>query len=98
MSEDANLILQIRYVVKGYLRIVVGTCATKPPTRPTGQAGLGGLTDIADRTIAYSKADASSQYDAFDLMQRYRVKPRPVLIAGATATFDQVTAGKIDVG
>jgi hypothetical protein len=31
-------------------------------------------------------------------MQRYRVKPRPVLIAGATATFDQVTAGKIDVG
>jgi NitT/TauT family transport system substrate-binding protein len=31
-------------------------------------------------------------------MQRYRVKARPVLIAGATATFDQVMSGKIDVG
>ena len=56
------------------------------------------ITDISGRTIAYSKADASSQYDVFDLIQRYRVKPRPVLIAGATATFDQVMAGKIDVG
>jgi NitT/TauT family transport system substrate-binding protein len=51
------------------------------------------VTDISGRTIAYSKADASSQYDVFDLMQRYRVK-RPVLIAGATATFDQVMSGK----
>jgi NitT/TauT family transport system substrate-binding protein len=56
------------------------------------------ITDISGRTIAYSKGDASSQYDVFDLMQRYRVKPRPVLIAGAAATFDQVMAGKIDVG
>jgi NitT/TauT family transport system substrate-binding protein len=56
------------------------------------------IADISGRTIAYSKADASSQYDVFDLMQRYRVKPRPVLIAGATATFDQVMSGKIDVG
>ena len=56
------------------------------------------VTDISGRTIAYSKGDASSQYDVFDLIQRYRVKPRPVLIAGATATFDQVMAGKIDVG
>ena len=32
------------------------------------------ITDISGRTIAYSKADASSQYDVFDLIQRYRVK------------------------
>ena len=56
------------------------------------------VTDINGKTIAYSKADAASQYDVFDLMQRYRIKPRPVLIAGATATFDQVMSGKIDIG
>jgi NitT/TauT family transport system substrate-binding protein len=56
------------------------------------------VTDISGRTIAYSKSDASSRYDVFDLMQHYRVRPRPVLIAGATATFDQVMSGKIDVG
>ena len=56
------------------------------------------VKDINGKTIAYSKADASSQYDVFDFMQRYGVKARPVLIAGATPTFDQVMAGKIDVG
>ncbi len=56
------------------------------------------VKDLNGRTIAYSKADASSQYDVFDFMQRYRVKARPVLITGATATFDEVMAGKIDVG
>ena len=56
------------------------------------------IKDISGKTIAYSKADAFSQYDVFDLIQRYGVKPRPVLIAGATATFDQVMASKIDVG
>ena len=56
------------------------------------------VKDINGKTIAYSKADASSQYDVFDFMQRYGVKARPVLIAGATPTFDQVVAGKIDVG
>ena len=64
----------------------------------TASSPIKTVTDISGRTIAYSKGDASSQYDVFDLMQRYRVKPRPVLIAGATATFDQVMAGKIDVG
>jgi NitT/TauT family transport system substrate-binding protein len=34
----------------------------------------------------------------FDLMQRYSVKARPVLITGATASLDQVMSGKIDVG
>ncbi|HMJ84940.1 MAG TPA: ABC transporter substrate-binding protein, partial [Vicinamibacterales bacterium] len=29
------------------------------------------VKDINGKTIAYSKADASSQYDVFDLMQRY---------------------------
>jgi len=56
------------------------------------------VKDINGKTIAYSKADASSQYDVFDFVQRYGVKARPVLIAGATPTFDQVMAGKIDVG
>jgi NitT/TauT family transport system substrate-binding protein len=56
------------------------------------------VKDINGKTIAYSKADAFSQYDVFDFMQRYGVKARPVLLAGGTATFDQVMAGKIDVG
>jgi NitT/TauT family transport system substrate-binding protein len=58
------------------------------------------VKDITGRTIAYSKigAGASGQYDVFDLMDRYRVRPRPMLTAGPAATFDQVTAGKIDVG
>ena len=64
----------------------------------TASSPIKTVTDISGRTIAYSKVDASSRYDVFDLMQRYRVKARPVLIAGATPTFDQVMAGKIDVG
>ena len=54
--------------------------------------------DITGRTIAYSKNGASGPYDVFDLMDRYRVRPRPMPSAGPTATFDQVTAAKIDVG
>jgi len=54
--------------------------------------------DMTARTIAYWKSGASGQYDVFDLMDRYRVKARPVLTSGATAAFDQVMAGKIDVG
>ena len=56
------------------------------------------VADISGRTIAYSNGDASNRYGVFDLMQRYRVKPRPVLIADATTTYDQVMSGKIDVG
>ena len=65
----------------------------------TASSPIKTVTDIsAAGPSPYSKADASSRYDVFDLMQRYRVKPRPVLIAGATVTFDQVMSGKIDVG
>ncbi|HEY7006514.1 MAG TPA: ABC transporter substrate-binding protein [Sphingomicrobium sp.] len=53
------------------------------------------VKDISGRTIAYSKAD---QYDAFDFMDRFGLKARPVMISGETAAFDQVMAGKIDVG
>jgi NitT/TauT family transport system substrate-binding protein len=56
------------------------------------------MKDIGGRTIAYSKSGASGQYDVFDFMERYRAKARPVLTPGATATFDQVISGKIDVG
>ena len=53
------------------------------------------VKDISGRTIAYSKAD---QYDAFDFLDRFGLKARPVMISGETAAFDQVMAGKIDVG
>jgi NitT/TauT family transport system substrate-binding protein len=53
------------------------------------------VKDISGRTIAYSKAD---QYDTFDFLDRFGLKPRPVMISGETAAFDQVMAGKIDVG
>jgi NitT/TauT family transport system substrate-binding protein len=53
------------------------------------------VKDISFRSIAYSKAD---QYDAFDFMDRFGLKARPVLTSGETAAFDQVMSGKIDVG
>src|SRR5262245_63884731 len=53
------------------------------------------VKDISFRSIAYSKAD---QYDMFDFLDRFGLKPRPVMISGETAAFDQVMAGKIDVG
>jgi len=53
------------------------------------------VKDISGRTIAYSKVE---QYDAFDFMDRFGLKARPVMISGETATLDQVLAGKIDVG
>jgi NitT/TauT family transport system substrate-binding protein len=56
------------------------------------------VKDTNGKSIAYSRADASSQYDVFDFRDRYRVKPTPVLMAGETATFDQVMSGKIDIG
>jgi NMT1/THI5 like len=53
------------------------------------------VKDISFRSIAYSKAD---QYDMFDFLDRFGLKARPVLTSGETAAFDQVMAGKIDVG
>jgi NitT/TauT family transport system substrate-binding protein len=53
------------------------------------------VKDISFRSIAYSKAD---QYDAFDFMDRFGLKARPVLTSGETAAFDQVMSGKVDVG
>ena len=56
------------------------------------------VKDIGGRTIAYWKGGASGQYDVFDFMDRYRLKARPALTSGEAAAFDQVMAGKIDVG
>jgi NitT/TauT family transport system substrate-binding protein len=56
------------------------------------------VKDINGKTIAYSKSDPLSQYDVFDFMQRYGVKARPILLASGSSPFDQVIAGKIDVG
>jgi NitT/TauT family transport system substrate-binding protein len=53
------------------------------------------VKDISFRSIAYSKAD---QYDMFDFLDRFGLKARPVLTSGEAAAFDQVMAGKIDVG
>jgi ABC-type nitrate/sulfonate/bicarbonate transport system substrate-binding protein len=54
--------------------------------------------DIGRGTIAYSKGGTAGQYDVFDFMDRNRLKARPVLTSGEVAAFDQVIAGKIDVG
>jgi NitT/TauT family transport system substrate-binding protein len=56
------------------------------------------VKDLKGRSIAYWRNGPSSQYDVFDLMDRYRIKARPVLTAGAVATLDQVMSGHIDVG
>jgi NitT/TauT family transport system substrate-binding protein len=56
------------------------------------------VKDVNRRTIAYWKGGSSGQYDVFDFMDRYRLKARPALTSGEAAAFDQVMAGKIDVG
>jgi NitT/TauT family transport system substrate-binding protein len=53
------------------------------------------VKDISGRTVAYSKAD---QYEAFDFLDHFGLKARPLMISGETAALDQVMAGKIDVG
>src|SRR5262245_59066991 len=40
------------------------------------------VKDISFRSIAYSKAD---QYDMFDFLDRFGLKPRPVMISGENA-------------
>jgi NitT/TauT family transport system substrate-binding protein len=57
------------------------------------------VKDITGRTIAYSRSGGeASQYDVFDFMDQYGVKARPVLTGGEAVTYNQVVAGKIDVG
>jgi NitT/TauT family transport system substrate-binding protein len=50
------------------------------------------------KTIAYWTNNAASKYDVFDLIKQYRLKARPTVIGGPVATFNQVMAGRIDVG
>lgn len=56
------------------------------------------IKDINGKTIAYWTSNAASKYDVFDLIKQYRLKARPIAIGGATATFNQVMSGHVDVG
>src|SRR5262249_39744313 len=56
------------------------------------------IKDIAGKTIAYPTGGEVNRFDVFDLMDRYRVKARPVPMASPAATLSSVMAGRIDVG
>src|SRR5262249_22016349 len=56
------------------------------------------IKDMDGKTIAYWTNNAASKYDVFDLIKQYRLKARPTAIGGPVATFNQVMAGRIDVG
>ncbi len=56
------------------------------------------VKDMKGRTIAHPTEGDVGRYDVFDFLKRYRVAARPVPAGGATATLNQVMAGRIDVG
>src|SRR5262249_36804393 len=56
------------------------------------------VKDINGKTIAYWTSNPSSRYDVFDLIKQFGLKARPTAIGGAAATFNQVMAGRVDVG
>jgi NitT/TauT family transport system substrate-binding protein len=88
------------YATKGAPLRIIGTDMTGSANYwyVAATSPINAVKDIGGRTIAYWKSGTSGQYDVFDFMDRYRVKARPVLTTGAPAAFDQVMAGKIDVG
>jgi NitT/TauT family transport system substrate-binding protein len=54
--------------------------------------------DLNGKTIAYWTSNPASRYDVFDLIKQFSLKARPIAIGGATATFNQVMSGHVDVG
>jgi NitT/TauT family transport system substrate-binding protein len=56
------------------------------------------IKDLVGKTIAYATNGSSSHYDALDFSKEFGLKARLVSTGGSTATFQELTANRIDVG
>jgi NitT/TauT family transport system substrate-binding protein len=91
----------LRAYAKGSPVRVIAANLTGTPTYwyVTAASPIKTIKDMNGRSIAYWTGNASSKYDVFDLIKEYRLnKARPTAIGGATATFNQVISGHVDVG
>jgi len=100
VGVDVGTIGVLRAYGKGAPLRVIGASTTGTANYWYVQAAspIKTIKDIDGKTIAYWTNNAASKYDVFDLIKQYRLKARPTAIGGAVATFNQVIAGRIDVG
>ena len=102
-QADVGLGIGIMGVLRAYgrevpLRIIgASTTGSAGYWYVPANSSIKAVKDIKGGTIAHPDSDVG-RYDVFDFLKRYRVRARPVSAAGATATFNQVMAGRIDVG
>ena len=100
VGVDVGTIGVLRAFAKGAPLRVIGASTTGAATYWYVQAAspIKTIKDMDGKTIAYWTNNAASKYDVFDLIKQYRLKARPTVIGGPAATFNQVMAGRIDVG
>ncbi len=92
---------------------VFGAFAKGAPVRIIGSEIIGGgdlfwyvrgdspvttLSDLGDRTIAYSTSGSASHIIVMTFITQYGLKARPVATGGPPATLTQVMSGQIDAG
>jgi len=56
------------------------------------------IKDLAGKTIAYEENGSLSQYNVLDFMKGNHVKAKLVPTGGPAATFNEIVAGRVDVG
>jgi NitT/TauT family transport system substrate-binding protein len=64
-----------------------------PPNSPIKK-----ISDLNDRTIAYSITGSSSHAALLELLQQYKLTAKPVSAGGMPATLTQTMTGQVDVG
>jgi NitT/TauT family transport system substrate-binding protein len=64
-----------------------------PPGSPVKQ-----ISDLNDRTIAYSITGSSSHAALLELLQQYKLTAKPVSAGGMQATLTQTMTGQVDIG
>jgi ABC-type nitrate/sulfonate/bicarbonate transport system substrate-binding protein len=56
------------------------------------------IEDLVGKTIAYEENGSVSQYNVLDFVKKNRVKAKLVPTGGPAATFNELVAGRVDVG
>ena len=56
------------------------------------------ISDLNDRTIAYSITGSSSHAALLELLRQYQLTAKPISAGGMPATLTQVMTGQVDVG
>jgi len=56
------------------------------------------IEDLVGKTIAYEENGSLSQYNALDFLKKNRLKAKLVPTGGPAATFNELVAGRVDVG